>query len=457
MWDQDDTIAAIASAPGGAARGIVRLSGPRVLEPLAQRFHAKDGIDLSQLREATAVEGRFALDGFAARLPCTMYYWPGARSYTRQPVLEIHTLGSPPLLEALLRQLCASGARHAEPGEFTLRAFLAGRVDLTQAEAVLGAIDAATTGQFQVALTQMAGGLSGPLAALREQLLEMLAHLEAGLDFVEEDIEFISAETLLGQLDAAALHVGAIFNQMATRGQSQELAKVVLYGWPNVGKSSLLNRLAGRPEAIVAPQAGTTRDYLAIELDLGQMACQLIDTAGIEAAREANSIEALAQRLGGQQRSSAQITLLCLDASRPLNTWEQVELSAPSTTPRLVVTTKADAVHQANESLPHSAIATSAVTGGGIELLKQEIHAMLADSLAAEATTVAATAVRSSESLRLAAESLRRAAEAVREFAGDELVAAEIRLALIELGKVAGVVYTDDVLDRIFSRFCIGK
>jgi tRNA modification GTPase len=456
MWDQNDTIAAIASAPGGSARGIVRLSGPRVLEPLGERFSAADGSQLAAAREPCAVGGELKLVGFASPLPCTMYYWPGPRSYTRQPVLEIHTLGSPPLLSALLRQLCAAGARLAEPGEFTLRAFLAGRLDLTQAEAVLGAIDATTSSQFQTALAQMAGGLSGPLAALREELLQLLAHLEAGLDFVEEDIEFISAKTLLGELGSAAGKVEAIVNQMASRSQAHELARVVLYGWPNVGKSSLLNRLAGRNQAIVAPQAGTTRDYLAVALDLEGLSCQVIDTAGVESPH-GESIEAAAQRLGGQQRGSAHLALLCLDATRPLNDWERQELATSPPQPRLLVVTKADAAIEQFASLPADALITSAATGSGIEPLRAKIRGVLVDSLTDESAMVTSTAVRSGESLRLAAGCLRRAAEIVHEGYGEELVAAEIRVALTELGKVAGTVYTDDVLDRIFSRFCIGK
>jgi tRNA modification GTPase len=191
-----DTIAAIASAPGGAARGIVRLSGPGVLDCLKRSFVIADEqcSSLEAILAAHAVRGTLRLP--TTRLPCELYYWPGARSYTREPLAELHTLGSPPLLASALAALCQAGARLAQPGEFTLRAFLAGRLDLTQAEAVLGVIDARGRTQLDAALAQLAGGLSAPLGRLRERLIDLLAHLEAGLDFVEEKIEFISSAEL---------------------------------------------------------------------------------------------------------------------------------------------------------------------------------------------------------------------------------------------------------------------
>jgi len=207
MFSCDETIAAVASAAGGAARGIVRLSGPSVRACLERCFQPADPQSWSAAARPTVFAGCLTLAGSGARLPCDVYFWPGARSYTRQPVAEIHTLGSPPLLEAVLATLAARGARPARPGEFTLRAFLAGRLDLTQAEAVLGVIDAADGRQLADALEQLAGGLAAPLDALRGRLLDLLAHLEAGLDFADEGVQFITPEALAAELAAAAGHV----------------------------------------------------------------------------------------------------------------------------------------------------------------------------------------------------------------------------------------------------------
>jgi tRNA modification GTPase len=192
MYSLDDTIAAIASASGGAARGIVRLSGPNALKRLRAVFRSSDKEEVREPRRAQVIRGRLDLTGINAPMPCDLYLWPKGRSYTGQMSAEFHTIGSPPLLDALLNSLCTDGARIAEPGEFTLRAFLSGRIDLTQAEAVLGIIEAADPRELQVATAQLAGGLAGPLHRLRDVLLELLAHLEAGFDFADEDLPFIT-------------------------------------------------------------------------------------------------------------------------------------------------------------------------------------------------------------------------------------------------------------------------
>lgn len=452
----DDTIAAIASAPGGAARGIVRLSGPRAIECLASVFAADSpAVDLRQLRTARVVSGSLSLTGFASKLPCDAYLWPGSRSYTRQPTAEIHTLGSPPLLDAALRELCAAGARLAKPGEFTLRAFLAGRLDLTQAEAVLGVIDAADRRELDAALAQLAGGLGAELNGLRDRLLDLLAQLEAGLDFVEEDIEFVSAARLQAAIGEAQAVVAGLAVRMAGRSEARQSARVALVGWPNVGKSSLFNALAGGARAIVSPQPGATRDYLSARLVLGGAACELIDTAGVEAA-PACEIGAAAQQSSARQRQRAQLELLCLDGTRPPNAWEQARLAESAGELRtLVVVTKCDEPRLLAD-LP-GAIETSSASGQGLETLRERIRERLQQALPADEGIVLATSLRCRESLRLAAECLARAAEIARQAAGEELIAAELRMALDQLGQVVGAVYTEDVLDRIFSRFCIGK
>ena len=242
----DDTIAAIASPAGRAARGILRLSGPEVQRCLVAVFHAQTFQDLNSITAPSAVAGALAIPTLASPLPCEVFLWPSSRSYTGQVVAEIHTLGSRPLLESVLRSLCASGARLAEPGEFTLRAVLAGRIDLTRAEAVLGVIDATDGDALSVALSQLAGGLSSPLEQLRETLLDLLAELEAGLDFADEDLPTLEHDELSSRLAAAAEIADRLAEQMDFRHQSNDRVGVVLVGWPNAGKSSLFNALAGR-------------------------------------------------------------------------------------------------------------------------------------------------------------------------------------------------------------------
>jgi tRNA modification GTPase len=380
-------------------------------------------------------------------VPARAYLWPTSRSYTRQPSAELHLPASPPILEAALAAVCAAGARLARPGEFTLRAFLAGRLDLTQAEAVLGVIEAGSRQELAAALSQLAGGLARPLVQLRETLLDLLAHLEAGLDFVDEDIEFITPAELTAQLDSALAQVETIARRLAGRGEAGELPKVVLAGPPNAGKSSLLNALAGAPAAIVSPLAGTTRDFVARRVRLGDRECLLIDTAGLAEDAPDGELSHLAAEAASEQLRGADLVLLCREALKP----ETPSCSEAFQPEALLVWTKCDLLSP-GDSPPRGGLPTSSRTGQGLADLRSAIWARLATG-----TAVASTAARCRESLRLAAAALARASAAARSGGGQELVAAEVRLALEELGQVVGAVYTEDLLDRVFSRFCIGK
>jgi tRNA modification GTPase len=471
-YHPDDTICAIATAAGGSARGMLRISGPDTVALAARLFEAENHERIDSLREPTALSGRVAIDlieNVTAPLPCELYLWPTDRSYTRQPVAELHTLGSPPLLEALLRAVCRSGARLAEPGEFTLRAFLAGRLDLTQAEAVLGVIDAQSADDLSPALRQLAGGLSQPLQRLREELLQLMAELEAGLDFVDEDIEFITTSEMLSRLTSASNLLAEITQQMASRATASQAARVALVGAPNVGKSRLFNALVARravqentarPQlspALVSPQHGTTRDYLTAAIELDGMQCELVDTAGLGDTENLSTIDTAAQSLAVQYGADAAIRLCCIDSS--VNAIPAV----PELRCDIVVLTKVDLVAQCAKrlnDLPNNVpvIATSSRTGEGLDQLCAAIRAiLLKEGVVQRGQVVAATADRCRESIRLAEAALRRATDIVASESGDELVATELRTALSELGKVVGVVYTDDLLDRIFSTFCIGK
>jgi tRNA modification GTPase len=362
-------------------------------------------------------------------------------------------MGSPPVLHAALRTVCAAGARLAGPGEFTLRAFLAGRLDLTQAEAVLAVIDAGSRTELDVALRQLAGGLAGPLQQLRDRLLDLLAQVEAGLDFVDEDIEFIAAPDLQRQLNSAAVQLARLTEQISSRGHADEQFRVVLTGWPNVGKSSLMNSLVGQQAALVSPQAGTTRDYLTRTVSICGLDCRLVDTAGWDTGA-GGSIAESAQSLASQQTGQAHVQLFCLDATRHLNAWERQSLAGPPPADRILVLTKTDGLRSTDLHL--DAVPTSSRTGAGIADLRRAIYERITAELGG-ADVVAGTAIRCRESLRRSAAALELAQQAAVNAAGEELVAAELRLALDELAQVVGAVYTEDVLDRIFSRFCIGK
>jgi tRNA modification GTPase len=316
------------------------------------------------------------------------------------------------------------------------------------------------------------------MTEVRDTLLDLLAELEAGLDFVDEDIEFISACQLDRQLAAASAAVAATALQMASRSESIDAVRVVLLGEPNVGKSSLFNaltelnplaeKLARRDApALVSKQPGTTRDYLTALLDLQGIACQLVDTAGIEPDRlpeeppdrPSETISGAAQQMTTDALRRANIQLLCFDASQSTSSPRFPPLTAAGDLRQILVATKADAASEADLlrmcSGGSTVVVTSSRTGRGLNQLRTAIHEAAVSCEPGHVVT--GTAVRCRDSLRLAAASLERARQNVAQGGGEELVSAEIRTALAELGKVVGAVYTDDLLDRIFSRFCIGK
>ena len=454
-YSLEDTIAAVASAPGGAARGIVRLAGPKVIECLERCFAPRDSVCLRKQTRATVINGTLRVEAMELPVPCDLYLWPTSQSYTRSPLAEIHVFGSPPILGAVLQTVCARGARVAEPGEFTLRAFLAGRLDLTQAEAVLGVVDSNDRRQFDVALCQLAGGLSGPLKQLRQSLVDLLAQVEAGLDFADEDIEFISTGQLKQRLARAADDVARVAEQMDSRAESVETPRVVIVGGPNVGKSSLFNALTTSAAAIVSHVPGTTRDYLTAELELDGVKCQLIDTAGINDGLDDKPISEKAGEITSRQRETSHVEIMCLDATRPPTAAERTELTSCDNPRRLVMMTKCDAARNTGPGFPFTQ--TSSHTGLGLDMLRAELRRLILTEPTGDCAVVAATAARCRECLRGAKESLDRARGLAASSGGEELIAVEIRTALVELGKVVGEVYTDDILDRIFSRFCIGK
>ena len=459
--DIEDTIAAIASPPGKGVRGIVRISGPDCGQCLEQVF-VFPADDLSKINTASVLKAELKLDG-NRRLPGELMYWPDQRSYTRQPTAEFHTIGSPPLLKLALSEICQAGARLANPGEFTLRAFLAGRIDLTQAEAVLAIIDAEGDDEFKGALKQLAGGLAGPLTEAKDQLTYVLAELEAGLDFVEEDIEFIDQDELIGRLQQVAETIDQIIDQIESRQHESEIAQVALIGMPNAGKSSLFNCLAGRRRAIVTPVAGTTTDFLSVSLELSGQRVELIDTAGLEANRQEGEIAGQAQLQREQVENRAMVQLLCVDFSRELTDWETERLEQGNES-TIVVQTKSDLdMAEKNRAVfdrftgQDDFVATSSENLVGIEKLLDTIRRAVVKLEPARTEVVGATVLRAASSLFAARKSIELALQAAQVSAGEEVVASEIREALNDLGLVVGTVYTDDILDVVFSRFCIGK
>lgn len=446
--DPDDTIAAVASPPGAGLRGIVRLSGPRALDVALAGFEPDPGHAADNARRPRRREGRLRLEGLRAAIPAALATWPGRRSYTGQPSAEIHLVGSVPLVARVLSSCLSRGARLAEPGEFTLRAFLSGRIDLTRAEAVLGVIDAASPAQLDAALRQLAGGLAGPVARLRDRLLDLVAHLEADLDFADDepDVDPLARSALADELADGSADLLALSGQLADRDRPEVAPRVALVGPPNAGKSQLFNALIGLDRALVSPQAGTTRDYLEAQCDCDGLAVDLIDTAGFEPAAD-DPIAQRAQSHRADQASRADLRLECRSIDDPGG------FDLPSGIDRLRVRTKSDLDPT---SADPGTVTTSARTGAGLPILRSAIAASLR-SQAADGDAVAGTGARCREALERAAQALGTASQTMIAGGGDELVAVDLHQALDDLGAVVGATVADDILDRIFRRFCIGK
>ncbi|MGE3804541.1 MAG: tRNA modification GTPase [Gemmataceae bacterium] len=431
--DPQDTIVALSSAPGGAARAVVRLTGPQAFPLSRSCFVTPEAIDYQQRRLYVGEITLPDLPGWSADL----YVWPGPKTYTGQDLVELHTLGSPPLIDRLIAHFLEAGARAARPGEFTLRAFLAGKLDLPRAEAVLAVIDAGDRAELGQALTQLAGGLTTPLHALRDDLLNLLADVEAGLDFSDEDLHFVEQRELLERLARGLAHVTLVQKQIEQRSLADRPFRVVLAGPPNAGKSSLFNALAAAEAALVSSQPGTTRDYLVRRLRLDDVVLELVDTAGQDDSTE--SIESVAQALGRAQASAADLVLWCQAADGP-------EVNPPAGAE--IVATKCDLGDA------FGGLATSALTGAGLE----ELKSMLRERARARPVAALAPSLsRCRHHVNACLAHLRQAHAVVLYAEPAELLALELRGALDQLGEMVGAIYTDDLLDRIFSRFCIGK
>ena len=346
----------------------------------------------------------------------------------------------------------------ARRGEFTMRAFLSGRIDLLQAEAVLGVIEATDHAELEKALSQLGGGITSRLRQLRIDLIALLGDLEAGLDFVEEDIEFVTKGEIAGRLDAALELLNELAEISATRLPAGYRRRVVLAGLPNAGKSTLFNRLIGQQKALVSPIAGTTRDYLTATLRLESLEVELIDTAGWEDAGDL--IMQRAQELRAEQVSASDLVVWCRaadlsekDAVEDARLRQLAALRCPTV---LEVTTRSDLQSDSDAAETGSSLRLAA-SGDGMEALRTELREQFAGSRSARSELLGTTAVRCRDSLLRTIQSLDRARSATIGLCGDELIAMEIRQALQELSTILGEVYTDDILDHIFSNFCIGK
>ncbi len=432
-----DTIAALATPAGRGAIAVIRISGPSVpaiASAVLGRLPAPRRATLAAFRDRS---GEAHDEGIAL-------YFPAPNSYTGEPVLELHGHGGAVVAQAVLHACLEAGARLAEPGEFTRRAFLEGKLDLAQAEAVADLIDASSREAARSALRSLEGEFSAAIAALGSRLVELRALTEAMLDFPEEEIEAVQRGDAAARL--AVLHAG-LADVLAKSRQGSLLRSgvhVVLAGRPNVGKSSLLNRLAGQERAIVTPLAGTTRDALREPVQVDGVPLVLVDTAGLRAAHD--MVEQLGIERTRQELAQADLVLVVQEAGVE----ETPPADLPADAPRIDLYNKVDLVPRFRP--PRNALAVSAKTGEGLDALRKAILAAVGWRDTGESVFLARERhLRSLERARIHLE------HAGRELPRWELFAEELRLAQVALGEITGQFAADDLLGEIFSRFCIGK
>ena len=444
------TIAAVATAPGRGGIGVVRVSGPALSDFARQIAGQAQGWQLTP-RLATLATFR-AADGQAIDYGLLLYF-PAPHSFTGEDVLELQGHGGPVVLQMLLSRCLDLGARLAEPGEFTRRAFLNGKLDLAQAEAVADLIDASTTAAARGALRSLNGEFSREIDALLAQLIELRALTEATLDFPDEEVDFLKAADAFGRLDRLQQRLHQVFDRARQGSLLQGGLHIVLAGQPNVGKSSLLNRLAGDELAIVTPHAGTTRDALKSSIQIEGVPLHIIDTAGLRDTDD--EVEKIGIARTWHEIERADVILLLADARNGVGEAELAVLARlPERLPRVTVLNKIDLLDQAPGSESSSSgpiVRLSAKSGSGLEALRKVLLDIVGGHPAEDAFIARERHLRA---LRAAQAHI---AQAQAQLPALELFAEELRLAQQALAEITGEYSADDLLGDIFGRFCIGK
>lgn len=444
---EPDTIVAISTPQGRGGIGVVRLSGPAALPIATTMMRHQAGLEHSRARFAQIVDA----DG--ARVDeAVLTYFAMPRSYTGEDVVEIAAHGSPVILEWIVRRAVELGARPAHPGEFTERAFLRGRMDLTQAEAVRDLIDAQTLEQARVAAEQVGGALAAKIRPAKEKLVELIATLEAGIDFAEDDIEVMPHAAMLEQLQAVRAPMERLLQSFAYGSVLHTGIKLAIVGRPNAGKSSLFNRLVDKERAIVTEIAGTTRDVVSERVSLDGIPIELMDTAGLREAEDL--VERIGIERSEQAMADADMVLLVVDGTAGMSEEDDRIVQAMQGRPFLIVENKMDAVPACTTYAVQARV--SALTGEGIAALRDTLLTQIRGK-AVQARDGVLTNLRQRDAVQRCVDGLMHAEEAVALRVPDEMILLDIYEALRGMDELTGATTADDVLGLIFSSFCIGK
>jgi tRNA modification GTPase len=455
----EDTIVAIASPPGRGGIGVVRLAGARALEIAQSMLRLRHEMQAGRAVLGELIDPWEAAALFADRIDeVVVTYFAQPHSYTTDDIVEIAAHGSPVVLGHIVEMCVASGARLAEPGEFTMRAFLNGRIDLTQAEAVRDLIDSQTLYQAKVAAQQLGGALSKRLQPIKQKLVELIAALEAGIDFAEDDVSVMPDHAVLevvSTIEQPLRQLAASFTYGKLVHQGLMLAIV---GRPNVGKSSLFNRLVERERAIVTATPGTTRDLVSETIALGGIPIRLVDTAGIRQALD--EAESIGIRKAMEALADADLVLVVLDSSQALTEEDEELLRQTQSRAMIVVGNKCDLGDHSQTTvsgLRGSLLSVSALTGEGIDKLRAEILRQVTGKSGAEGEIGFLTSVRHAGLVQESLAALQAARMAVAGKVPHEMLLLDLYNVLRPLDAITGATTTGDILNLIFSTFCIGK
>ncbi len=465
----DDTIVAIATPPGRGGIGVVRLSGSDATAIANTILRLKHPLEPGRAVFGELIEPEKVVRDYGP-LPENYPYIPGERidevvatyfekphSYTTDDVVEISAHGSPVVLRHIVELVLGHGARLAEPGEFTMRAFLNGRIDLTQAEAVRDLIESQTLFQAKVAAQQLEGVLSKRLQPIKQRLVELIALLEAGIDFAEDDIAVLPSQQILKHIAEVRTPLQELATSFTYGKIVHEGLTLAIVGRPNVGKSSLFNRLVQREHAIVTAIPGTTRDLVSETVAIGGIPVKLIDTAGIRQALD--EAEAIGIRKSMEALADADVVLVVLDSSQPVTVEDEELLNQVKERPAVVVENKADLASSqfAVLSSQLKRVRTSALTGGGLAELRTEILRQVGGDRSRQPETGFLTSMRHKGLVHDSLNALDAAGTAVHNRVPHEMLLLDLYNALRPLDEITGATTTDDILDLIFSTFCIGK
>ena len=455
MFSTSDTIVAIATPPGRGGLGVIRISGPGAARIAGSLTHRQKPLSP---RVATFATVKVGAGSGSNQDHVVLTYFAAPASYTGEDVVEISAHGSPVVLQAIVRAAVDAGARLAEPGEFTLRAFLHQKLDLVQAEAVGDLIEAVTPLQARAAFDQLEGTLTERIRSIDAQLFDVIAKLEASLDFPDEGYHFVGADEAASSINALVERIDHLLRDAARGRLIREGAQVAIVGAPNVGKSSLFNALLNTDRAIVTPIAGTTRDVLTERADLGGLVLSLVDTAGVRDTTDMVEREGVARSRAAL--AVADVVIVLLDRSRPVDDADRALLAETARFRRIVVLNKSDLSSPSSvgdqSELGLRTLEVSAKTGDGLDALIEAIGRVLGDDRV-DRDQPAITNVRHIALLERARDALNRARTSLAARVSEEFPLLDLQEASASFQEVTGQRASDDLLHHIFARFCIGK